>query len=219
MLFERLVKVLDPEPHSAALNMAIDEALLSTATQPLLRIYRWRHPAVSFGYFGTFASVAQDWPDRECVRRWTGGGVVPHGDDLTYSLVAPRDHPFASVGPLESYYAIHAAISDWLRTRGVQVSLAPGAPKQSDACFANPAPHDVLLGFRKIAGAAQRRTRLGLLHQGSIQGVPHVDQWRDSFESAFSTAIESRPLSEAESSLAADLVARKYGRDDWLRRV
>ena len=45
MLFEKMTEVLDPEPHGAALNMAIDEALLRTATEPLLRIYRWARPA------------------------------------------------------------------------------------------------------------------------------------------------------------------------------
>jgi lipoate-protein ligase A len=96
-LFDHLCEVHDPEPHAAALNMAIDEALLRTAREPLLRIYRWARPAVSFGYFGKWADVHRAWPEREAVRRWTGGGIVPHGDDLTYSLIVPREHPFASL--------------------------------------------------------------------------------------------------------------------------
>ena len=54
MLFEEIIEIIDPEPHDAALNMAIDEALLQTASLPLLRVYRWSRPAVSVGYFGRF---------------------------------------------------------------------------------------------------------------------------------------------------------------------
>jgi hypothetical protein len=38
-------------------------------------------------------------------------------------------------------------------------------------CFANPVRADVMTDGRKIAGAAQRRTRRGLLQQRSIQGI------------------------------------------------
>jgi lipoate-protein ligase A len=74
----------DPEPKAAALNMAVDEALLISATAPILRFYRWRAPALSFGYFGRYAEVDNQAGGREIVRRWTGGGIVLHGDDLTY---------------------------------------------------------------------------------------------------------------------------------------
>src|SRR5690606_32649995 len=35
-------------------------------------------------------------------------------------------------------------------------------------CMAKPTQYDVMLGERKIAGAAQRRRKQGYLHQGSI---------------------------------------------------
>ena len=43
--------------HSAAMNMAIDETLFETAVVPIIRFYRWRSPALSFGYFGKFSDV------------------------------------------------------------------------------------------------------------------------------------------------------------------
>ena len=73
---------------TAALNMAIDELLLQSAQVPILRFYRWTEPSVSFGYFGRFEEAQAFAQERALVRRWTGGGIVPHGgDDLTYSLV------------------------------------------------------------------------------------------------------------------------------------
>ena len=127
VLFEDLLEVLDPEPHSAALNMARDEALVRTATCPVLRCYSWERPAVSFGYFEKWLDVARHWPNRELVRRWTGGGVVPHGDDLTYTLVVPSAHPFLALTPLQSYRAIHAALATVLDS----ATLAQDSPAKS----------------------------------------------------------------------------------------
>ena len=75
-IFPSLELFLDREPHSAAVNMAIDEALLTAAGTPVLRVYHWAKKAVSFGYFERFQPVRAAYPDREIVRRWTGGGVV-----------------------------------------------------------------------------------------------------------------------------------------------
>jgi lipoate-protein ligase A len=57
-LFANLTVYYDQSSHSAAMNMAIDEALLHTAVVPTIRFYRWRSPALSFGYFGKFSDVA-----------------------------------------------------------------------------------------------------------------------------------------------------------------
>ncbi len=161
MLFERLFVLDDQEPRSATLNMAIDEALLESCRRPILRFYRWREPSLSFGYFGKFAEVATQARDRELVRRWTGGGSVPHGEDLTYSLITPASDPVSRRGPPVIYPALHSAIRLALRAEGRETELAKAAAeKVSDACFANPVRDDLLsCDGRKIAGAAQRRTR------------------------------------------------------------
>ncbi len=92
-LFAGLNIYYDVATHSPAMNMAIDEALLGSATIPTIRFYRWRSPALSFGYFGKFSDVAIYAAERDLVRRWTGGGIVFHGDDLTYSIVIPANEP------------------------------------------------------------------------------------------------------------------------------
>src|SRR5260370_9444670 len=74
---------------SAALNMAIDEALFETAETPSIRFYKWDHPALSFGYFGKFTEVANHSTERDLVRRWTGGGIFFHRGDLTSPLSSP----------------------------------------------------------------------------------------------------------------------------------
>ena len=130
---------------------------------------------------------------RDVVRRWTGGGSVLHGEDLTYSLVTPATDPASLHGPAAIYAALHGAIRDALRAEGSEAELAAqAAPKISDACFANPVRDDVMLRGRKIAGAAQRRTRGGFLHQGSIQIPDLPASFRERFASGLANQIERR---------------------------
>lgn len=219
MLFERLLVLDDREPKSAALNMAIDEALLESCAQPILRFYGWRRPSLSFGYFGKFDEVATETEGREVVRRWTGGGSVPHGDDLTYSLVTPARNPVSTQGPPAIYSALHHAIRAALFREGRETELAEtAAPKISDACFANPVRDDLLLEGRKIAGAAQRRTRAGFLHQGSIQLAGLSATFRDRFAEALCAKVEQEGMSPAVLQRANELATEKYATEAWLRR-
>jgi lipoate-protein ligase A len=214
MIFHDLTEILDPEPHEAALNMAIDEALLRRADTPLLRVYRWKRAALSFGYFGKYSAVAARWPDRQLVRRWTGGGEVPHGADCTYTLIVPRMHAFCRLSAVESYRVIHEHIAALL---GATVA-AVAEPKSSAACFENAVRFDVVDGARKVAGAAQRRTAHGLLHQGSIDAGAFDGTFVTCLAASFAPQVSKRPLSPEEKTSAHDIARDKYGTDAWLRR-
>ena len=220
MIFDELTEVADPEPHDAALNMALDEVLLRHAAGPLLRVYRWARPAVSFGYFGKVADAEAAWPGREMVRRWTGGGIVPHGADVTYTLIVPRGCAFFRTGAAESYRAIHERIAALLAGQGqaVRVAAAAGA-KISEACFENPARYDLLGAAGKIAGAAQRRTRAGLLHQGSVQGAARPVDFSVRLGAAFARKVSGRSLADSDLAAARELSATKYATAAWLRRL
>ena len=216
MLFDELTEVIDPEPHGAAMNMAIDEVLLRGATEPLLRVYRWACPAISFGCFVRHAEVRAQWPERELVRRWTGGGIVPHGDDVTYTIVAPSGAALCTMDLLSSYQAVHERIAQLL---GEATLVHASAAKVSEACFENAARHDVLLGGRKVAGAAQRRTSHGLLHQGSIQHANAANAVRGRLARAFSGQVRQRSLTEDELYAAGKLAAEKYASVEWMHRL
>src|SRR6266480_3876304 len=110
-LFATLDIYHDETQRSAAMNMAIDEALLEVANAPSIRFYRWNSPALSFGYFGKFADVADYASKRDVVRRWTGGGIVFHGEDLTYSVVIPGRDPVFGESSISIYEKIHRALT------------------------------------------------------------------------------------------------------------
>ncbi|NBS78878.1 lipoate--protein ligase family protein [bacterium] len=184
---------------SPARNMAIDEALLRHAKAPVLRLYSWDQPCVSIGYFQK-AAVAPS--DRPMVRRYTGGGLVEHGRDLTYTLVLPSDHPLTTAGTLPSYRSIHQAVAQALQDCGIKCLLATN----SDGL--------------KLAGAAQRRTKQGCLHQGSILlPYPIPPQLGQLLTQSLSSCLAQEAVPSAltrEEHLEADsLETRRYATRDW----
>lgn len=218
-LFDELLVYDDGEPRSAPLNMAVDEALLESAACPVLRFYSWRGPALSFGYFGSYADVADQQDDREIVRRWTGGGVVPHGDDLTYSVIIPASHVFFTRSSLAIYCDLHEAIRRALNESGLEATLADSAtPKVSENCFANAVRADVMVAGRKIAGAAHRRSRVGVLHQGSIQEAGLPRRFRHDLARILCDSFQQRTLSKELIDRATAIAQAKYGTPAWLKR-
>ena len=85
-------------------------------------------------------------------------------------------------------------------------------------CFTNPVQADVMLNDRKIAGAAQRRTRAGLLHQGSIQRVDLGNGLAERFAKELSGNCNMWSLPETIHYRAQEIAAQKYGTESWLRK-
>jgi lipoate-protein ligase A len=77
---------------------------------------------------------------------------------------------------------------------------------------------DVLIDGRKIAGAAQRRTRRGLLQQGSIQGIDLQTDLAQRFARELSTGRSERKVDEKILNRARELAEQKYGSESWLRK-
>jgi lipoate-protein ligase A len=156
--------------------MALDEALMECAPMigaPVFRLYGWTEPAGSFGYSQKYAEIERATMLRPLVRRPTGGGLVPHDADWTYSLTFPPEHYWYQLKAIESYRRVHEWIQDAFARMNVATTLSPGTPKALPGqCFIGSEQFDVLWFGRKIAGAAQRRSKTGLLIQGSIQPPP-----------------------------------------------
>jgi lipoate-protein ligase A len=232
-LFAALDVYCDISLRSAAVNMAIDEALLESAKEPSIRFYRWGHPALSFGYFGKFEEVSCYIGQRDIVRRWTGGGIVFHGRDLTYALIIPACHPAFAESSISIYEKIHIAIKNALAATGQNAELAVAAVYDrriqtnsavadrrysKEACFANPVRADVIINGRKVAGAAQRRARWGLLQQGSIQNVELANDFVASFIDELSSDSFNHDLNHRILECAVALAEQKYATTAWLQR-
>ena len=205
--------------------MAWDEALLEAAPrlgQPVLRFYGWTEPAATFGYFQKYAEIQSLTNLRPLIRRPTGGGLVPHDADWTYSLVFPAGDPWHQLKAKESYRRAHAWIQAAFTRAGVTTELSPACRNEARGqCFIGAEQFDVLWQDRKIAGAAQRRNREGLLIQGSIQ--PPAGASRREFEAAFcEVALIQRGIAwqalDVDAALigrVAELARKKYSRNDY----
>jgi lipoyl(octanoyl) transferase len=237
----------------AAFNMALDEALLENVSRlgrPVLRFYGWTEPAATFGYFQKFSDVERATHLRPLIRRPTGGGIVPHDADWTYSAVFPPGHEWHSLKAEESYRRIH----DWLRLafaelkvetelascckKAVQVGRSRGDETHSgkisqrfltssptNQCFTGHEKFDLLWRGRKIAGAAQRRNKSGLLIQGSVQ-PPQVTPARVDWEEAmlavarekFSAAWDEFFSDEKMRDCADELNRKKFSSETYNRK-
>src|ERR1039457_5751979 len=189
----------------AAFNMALDEALLEAMPRlgkPVLRLYGWTEPAATFGYFQKFSEVERATHLRPLIRRPTGGGLVPHDADWTYSAVFPPGHEWHSLKAEESYRRIHDWLPQAFAKLKIETELAPCCKRSLPGqCFVGHEKSDLLWRGKKIAGAAQRRNKLGLLIQGSVQ--PPLPLARGDWEDAM-RGVAEKHFSVAWTDFAPD---------------
>lgn len=168
------LRILPFAPAAPAWNMAVDEALLELAEEPVLRLYGWSPHAVSLGYFQQLADFADLPPGTPIVRRLTGGGAIHHGDELTFTLALDADLLPRDVA--QSYVVLHDAVVAALASLDVPCTRlerghAPSARPTDRWCFHTAGRDDLVTPRGKLLGSAQRRiqrTRARVLHHGSL---------------------------------------------------
>ncbi len=237
--------LLPTRSDSAAANMAVDFLMLQHYPAPenvRWRHYGWYRPAVTFGYGQKIAEVratlGEDCAGTELCRRPTGGGIVDHRDDWTYTLVIPRQHDLGAARAAESYTAVHEVLAKALTAQTCPAILQSGAGKLAvdpsskvnagpSVCFTKAEPADVIHDTtrRKIAGAAQKRGKRGLLLQGSIAraevGVLDWDQFEEEFIAGISKLLGVETNGPGWPDLwddAVDALADDYASEAWMER-
>jgi lipoate-protein ligase A len=193
---------------SGSENMASDWWLLLEHGKlgfPAFRHYDWSSPEISFGY-------GQDWEwvrenvgnsSEKIVRRPTGGGIVRHGKDWTYGLNLPKGHASSTIPALDLYERIHQAMARALNEQGLAASLKPCPQSRQRGipgdCFSEPVARDLMSedGTEKMAGAAMKRTKSGVLVQGTMDltSLPPFDHGKfySSFVEGLSEIVGESP--------------------------
>lgn len=208
-------------------NMAGDFLMLGLCKRmevPFLRFYHWAERSATCGYSQSALDFSKESLRgiERLVRRPVGGGLVIHEQgDITYALAVPARHEFFLTRPAQSYAILHKRIALCLADFDCACVLnAADSPNTSGAsqCFRDPSRDDLMLASspRKLAGAAQRRTRDGLLVQGSVKLPEGLIKSRAHIEAklaqAFSEMLDSKLeraeffdfISEAELRKAAE---------------
>ncbi|MDP3266778.1 MAG: lipoate--protein ligase family protein [Sulfuricurvum sp.] len=176
MIIHNTWRLLDSGIKTAQCNMAIDEALLNCFKEgdmPIMRLYGWEN-ALSVGRYSTlWTSLDQQTVLEEnipCVRRMSGGGILVHGGDLSYSLIMPRDW-LREKGVKESYHYLCAFLLHLYEKLGYKADFSGENivdELQSDICLTGNEVYDIVIDGKKMGGNAQRHTRHVLFQHGSI---------------------------------------------------
>ncbi len=221
----------------AAENMALDFLLLQRYPEPAaarFRHYEWRTQAFTFGlsqamdYIQANLPAAPDGERFDLCRRPTGGGLVDHRNDWTYCVVIPRAHALFDAPATQAYREVHAALAAAMQALGEPVALQETRHPTEEGptiCFERPELHDVIntASKAKIAGAAMKRNKHGLLLQGSIEKgrVGPID-W-ESFQERFATELARvlgakavpTPWPELNESEVEGLI-EQYSSAEWM---
>ena len=155
----------------------VQRADFKDETECRIRFYSWKFPAITVGY----SQYPKEWVNLfhcydlgiEVERRPTGGGVVFHNRDLTWSIAGPKET--LGVNTIaECYQKIHRAVASGL-TRHLGLSLflanckeAVSSNQLPSFCFAVPVGYDIMASNRKLVGGAIRWTKKKFLYQGTL---------------------------------------------------
>jgi lipoate-protein ligase A len=242
------VRVIIDPPAAGAWNMAVDEALLRTASeqqQIILRFYQWQPATLSLGYFQRLSDRAEHPASLALpvVRRASGGGAIVHDRELTYSLALPLAHT-RKQAELAWYRALHETARDLLQEWGVPAEFWSGTPSPRDdapfLCFQRRSAMDLVAGPHKLLGSAQRRSRTALLQHGSLllgpspaapelpgAGAfetgpldPHLVSaaWQQAVSERVGWRCQPSALRAAERDLAQSLAVTRFSGAAWTAR-
>lgn len=181
--------VLESKKDRAQDNMEKDKLLLEKLKiipECFLHFYDWVSPSVTYGHF-LLPEEHVSLSKLECLgislaKRPTGGGLLFHGKDFTFSVLISSQHPFYSLNTLENYAFINKRIQKALQRSCLKsefllhqhVNIEDPYKKY---CMASPTIYDILVDNKKVCGGAQRRKNYGFLHQASISlSVPNEEE-------------------------------------------
>lgn len=236
-----IFRVIQTGKKSAKENMAIDDALLSTFQDgdlPILRLYTWED-SFTIG-------VSQNLDNYEFTnefgknyaKRITGGGVLFHGHDLSYSLIIPANL-LKDFSIKQSYEKICTFILNFYKDLNLECMYAKDNDSiklsKNEYCQVGFEAYDILVNCTKIGGNAQRRTKKAVFQHGSIPiNCTKIEKLKskigstledinikisfdeaekkliESFEKSFNVELKYSALNKKEKQKLKDLLKDKY---------
>ena len=167
---------------SAKENMLIDKELFEAfkaSSMPIFRVYEWEE-SFTYGISQNIDTI-KNWEhlkkyDYNYGQRMTGGGILFHGNDISYSLMIPSTF-VKNLSVKESYEVICSFLLKFYESLGLKAAYAKDIEEislaKSDYCQEGYEPYDILIhdkksGYKKVGGNAQRRFKDTIFQHGSI---------------------------------------------------
>jgi lipoate-protein ligase A len=174
-------RLIRSQPGSAVYNMALDAKIFSRYLEDgiaVFRLYIWQAPSITYG-ISQHPENEIDIPrcasdGVQIAQRMTGGGVLFHYDEITYSLACGKADIGEDKKVFVAYRQICAFLIYFYELLGLKPFFALEVENFKDKC----APHelcsasrekyDIVISGKKIGGNAQKRKRDAIFQHGSI---------------------------------------------------
>ncbi len=214
-------------------HMACDEIMCETMPADyIIRFYRWKDNGITFGfsqrYTNVYSTIDESKKGYKITRRPTGGGVVIHEDDLTFSVIFYSPGEF---NPKKTYDILHTAIYSEYVKSGLSVEIASSKHISYEInspvmeCFKKPVDMDLMVGNKKVLGGALRKFSDYMLYQASVQfenarfSSTHRKIITQAFENLFRLRFERYELSDEELEKVRKKACEKYLSEEWIKRI
>ncbi|MGC8866915.1 MAG: lipoate--protein ligase family protein [Elusimicrobiales bacterium] len=225
--------VVDTPSFDVYEQMSCDEIMCETMpAECILRFYRWKDNGITFGFSQRYSKVlstlAEDKKNYKMTRRPTGGGIVIHEDDLTFSLIFYSPGEF---NPEKTYNMLHSAIYHEYAKNGFLLKIAASKKPSYEInepvmeCFKKPVNMDLMVEEKKVLGGALRRFSDYMLYQASLQfenarsSSLHTKLITEAFENLFQVRFEKYELRDEYIKRIEEKANEKYLSDKWIKRI
>lgn len=169
--------LLTSEKLSAKDNMRIDKGMFESfkaSGLPRFRVYEWEE-SFTYGVSQKIEALKNDTHlkkyDDNHAQRMTGGGILFHGNDVSYSLAIPTSY-VKNLSVKQSYELICGFLMEFYKKLGLDPVYAKDLEEinlsKSHYCQEGFEPYDILVDGKKIGGNAQRRSKDAIFQHGSI---------------------------------------------------
>lgn len=227
------IRLIVDQPQSGARNMAVDETLMLSLAQEnfefhgFLRFYRWKPATISFGYNQRIEKLIdlQKASKTGLVRRMSGGKMVFHDQEWTFSLGLPQTS-LKEPGK-ESFLqmflkAMHPFVCA-LKELGIPARFSDRhqsatASRNQIHCYAAAAGHSIFAGDKKLIGAAGVARGNCLTIHGSIPvsvSFPPADLFISGpkIDEGVNMACLKDFLSSKQIEQLPDFIGKKFARE------
>jgi len=219
MIFNNKFRLIKSKDLSAKANSCLDFVLFKTFNKdslPVLRLYSWE-TSVTFGLSqnpSDYVTLLKEYKNN-FAKRITGGGVLFHGHDISYSLIIPASY-IQDKGVKETYELICSFILNFYSSLNLKANFAKDIEEivlRKDAfCQVGFEAYDIIINGQKIGGNAQKRAKNVIFQHGSIplKTIKKDKQYGSSLED-FSIELDFNDAADAlqkafEKTFNAELI-------------